>query len=91
MALKEVAGLIDRDRKYRVIGSDLKEYGPIAGFKLAQWLMEERITLDSPVKLEGAAEWRPLKSLVGGVIGRQIPPPLGNIAQRLTDAFKHKQ
>ena len=92
IALKEVAGLIDRDRKYRVIGSDMKEYGPIAGFKLAQWLMEERITLDSPVKLEGAGEWRPLRSLAGGLMKSHlnVPPPLKNIAQRMSDALKDR-
>lgn len=88
--VRELVEFIDRGRKYRVIGSDQKEYGPIAGFKLVQWLMEERITPDSPVKLESETEWRPLKSLIGSAMKTHLtlPPPLENIASRVADTLR---
>jgi len=88
--VRELVEIIDRSRKYHVIGSDQKEYGPIAGFKLVQWLMEDRITPDSPVKLEPDGEWRPLKSLISSSVKRHlsIPPPLENIATRVADTLR---
>ncbi len=90
--VRELVELIDRGRKYQVIGSDLKEYGPIAGFKLVQWLMEDRVTPDSPVKLEGESEWRPLKSLVGGAVKKHftVPPPLQDVATRVADSLRRR-
>lgn len=91
--VRELAELIDRNHKYHVIGSDLKEYGPIAGFKLVQWLMEDRITPDSPVKPEGSGEWHPLKSLVGGAMKKhlKVPPPLENFADRVAENLRRRE
>lgn len=91
--VKELVGLIDRNKKYRVIGSDMKEYGPIAGFKLIQWLMEDRITPDSPVRLEDGGEWQPLKNLVEGVVKKHVnvPPPLEDLASRVSNSWRNKK
>jgi hypothetical protein len=74
---------------YTIIGGDQKEYGPISGDDLRQWIAEGRLNEQSLAKGEGDAEFRPLekfpelaaafapKSSTSGV-----PPPL---AEHLPD------
>ncbi|MBI4324336.1 MAG: carbonic anhydrase [Chloroflexi bacterium] len=59
----DFARLIEATRRYKLIGSDLKEYGPILGAKVLQWLAEGRIDGQTPAQLEGSAEWKPLSRL----------------------------
>lgn len=59
----DCARLIEATRRYKLIGSDLKEYGPILGAKVLQWLAEGRIDGQTPAQLEGSAEWKPLSNL----------------------------
>ena len=70
--------LIDLARRYRVIGSDLKKYGPITGAKLLQWLAEGRIDAQTPAQFEEGHEWKPLVMLVKQALKgrRRTPPPL---------------
>jgi len=51
------ATLFDKARRYKVIGSDHKVYGPIPGVKILQWIAEDRIGWDTPAQVEGSAEW----------------------------------
>lgn len=46
---------------YRIIGSDGKEYGPVGGDQLRQWLAQGRANGRTRVRAEGSAEWQPLK------------------------------
>ena len=48
---------------YKIIGSDGKEYGPVSADQLRQWLGEGRINRRTPLKADGAAEWKSLDSL----------------------------
>lgn len=63
---------INPSLKYNVIGRDQKQYGPIPGAKLLQWLTEGRVHEQSPVQVEGSAEWVPVAAL--GEEGE--PPPI---------------
>jgi uncharacterized membrane protein len=45
---------------YIIIGGDQKEYGPITADDVRQWIAEGRLSEQSLIKAEGAAEFRPL-------------------------------
>ena len=42
---------------YKIIGTDGKEYGPISGEQLRQWIAEGRVESRTPVFVDGAKEW----------------------------------
>jgi len=48
---------------YRVLGADGKEYGPVSGDVLRQWISEGRANAQTQVKPEGGAEWLTLSSV----------------------------
>ena len=45
---------------YKIIGADQKEYGPVNGDRLRQWILQNRANAQTLVKLEGSEEWKPL-------------------------------
>src|SRR5580693_2963382 len=47
---------------YVIISGDGKEYGPVSGAVLRQWISEERLNAQSLIKAEGDAEFRPLST-----------------------------
>jgi len=70
---------------YVIIGGDGKEYGPVPGADLRQWVSEDRLNARSLVKAESDAEFRPLSTFpefadLFGITGRvsNTPPPLGS-------------
>jgi len=70
---------------YVIIGGDGKEYGPVSGADLRQWISEERLNAKSLIKAESDAEFRPLSTFpefadVLGSAGQvsDKPPQLGS-------------
>ena len=70
---------------YLIVGGDGKEYGPVSGADLRQWISEERLNAQSLVKAESDAEFRPLSTFpefadLFEIAGRvsSAPPPLGS-------------
>jgi len=61
---------------FKVIGSDGKEYGPISGDQLRQWIQEGRAGASTQVRREGDADWAALHSLSEFADILQAPPPL---------------
>jgi hypothetical protein len=49
---------------YKIIGADQKEYGPITGDQIRQWIAEGRVNAHTRARAEGAAEWQPLSAFV---------------------------
>jgi prepilin-type processing-associated H-X9-DG protein len=47
---------------YRVLGADGKEYGPVTGAVLRQWITQGRAHAQTRVLAEGSAEWQTLAS-----------------------------
>jgi hypothetical protein len=47
---------------YKIIGADLKEYGPSSAEELRQWVREGRADGRTLVRAEGGTEWKPLAS-----------------------------
>jgi hypothetical protein len=45
---------------YKIIGGNSKEQGQVSFDQLRQWIEEGKVSGDSLVQTEGAAEWRPL-------------------------------
>jgi len=48
---------------YHILGADGKEYGPVTGDVLRQWISQGRATPQTKVKLEGGADWQTLASV----------------------------
>ncbi len=61
---------------YKIIGADGKEYGPIPGEVLRQWIVEGRADARTRVLAEGSAEWRPLAEVpeVSGMLAAAPAP-----------------
>ena len=59
----ELARVIYATSRYKVIGGDQKQYGPIPGAKLLEWLADGRIDDQTPVQLEGSPVWQRLADL----------------------------
>lgn len=47
---------------YLIIGGDGQQYGPVPDTELRQWIATGRINAQSPAKIEGDAEFRPLSA-----------------------------
>jgi hypothetical protein len=45
---------------YKIIGADQKEYGPVTGDQIRQWIADGRVNGQTPARAEGAQEWMPL-------------------------------
>ena len=65
---------------YRILGADGKEYGPVNGEVLRQWITEGRANAQTKVKPEGGAEWQALASVpefeAAFAAAPGAPPPL---------------
>jgi len=63
---------------YRIIGADGRQYGPVSGEQLRQWMAEGRANAQTQTFVEGATEWRPLDALpeFAGHFAPQVPPPI---------------
>jgi uncharacterized protein DUF4339 len=48
---------------YKILGGDGKEYGPVSGAQLRQWMSEGRVNLQTKVQVEGESEWKALGSI----------------------------
>jgi prepilin-type processing-associated H-X9-DG protein len=64
---------------YTIIGSDGKEYGPIAAEDVRQWLADGRINAQTKVRAEGTNEWKLISDFSefsGSLKKNSTPPPL---------------
>jgi len=60
---------------YKIIGTDGREYGPISGVQLRQWIAEGRVESRTPVFVEGAKEWN-FVGLLPEFVNCFAPPPV---------------
>jgi hypothetical protein len=63
---------------YKIIGTDLKEYGPVSADQLRQWLAEGRVNGQTKVQAAGSAEWKTLSEIpeFAALLPKAPPPPL---------------
>ena len=70
---------IDKDLKFKILGADQKEYGPVPIGKILAWLAEGRIDEQTPAQAEGSGEWKPLGAfadLLKQPPAIPLPPPV---------------
>ena len=48
---------MNNNAMYKIIGQDGKEYGPISGQQLRQWISENRVESRTPVFADSAKDW----------------------------------
>ncbi|MST95361.1 MAG: DUF4339 domain-containing protein, partial [Pedosphaera sp.] len=48
---------------YKILGSDQKEYGPISGEQVREWIAQRRANAQTYVLPDGASEWQLLSTL----------------------------
>jgi len=62
---------------YKVIGSDLKQYGPVSAEDLRQWIVEGRLSAQTKVQIEGTDEWKLLAEVpeLEEALRNRVPPP----------------
>ena len=61
---------------YKIIGADGREYGPVSGEQLRQWIAEGRVNAATQVQTDGSAGWQPLRALPEFTTATGIPTPL---------------
>lgn len=64
---------------FKIIGADLKEYGPISAEQLRQWIAEGRVNAQTKVLPEGALEWKTMADLpeFAPLLPKPMPPMPG--------------
>jgi GYF domain 2 len=48
---------------YKIIGTDLKEYGPVSAEQIRQWIMEGRVDSRTKLQAEDGGEWKRLSDV----------------------------
>lgn len=69
---------------YKIIGVDQKEYGPVTGEQIRQWISEGRVNAQTQACLEGTEEWKPLGMFPE--FGFTTGPLVGNLPAEETGA-----
>ncbi|MGH7992200.1 MAG: DUF4190 domain-containing protein [Limisphaerales bacterium] len=61
---------------YKVIGSDLKQYGPVSAEDLRQWIADGRLNAQTKVQIEGTDEWKLLTEVpeLAEALRNRVPP-----------------
>jgi len=74
---------------YTIIGGDKKEYGPVTGEEIRQWIAEGRLDAYSQARSENDTEWRPLSAFpefsASFSTRPAAPPPLTALPSRHPD------
>jgi hypothetical protein len=60
---------------YRIIGGDGREYGPVTGDSIRQWVLQNRANAKTLVRADDSADWRPLGEIPEFAGSFGAPPP----------------
>lgn len=60
---------------YRIIGGDGREYGPVTGDTIRQWVVQNRANAKTLVRPDTSADWRPLGEIPEFAGSFGAPPP----------------
>src|SRR5262245_18193187 len=60
---------------YKIIGSDQKEYGPVSGDELRQWILDGRVNAQTRVEVDG--QWKTIGEVpeFAGLLAQRRPAP----------------
>jgi len=61
---------------YKIIGADLKEYGPVSADQLRQWLAEGRVNSQTKIQAADSTEWKAMADVpeFAGLLPKALPP-----------------
>ncbi|MGA9776777.1 MAG: DUF4190 domain-containing protein [Limisphaerales bacterium] len=61
---------------YKIIGSDLKQYGPVSAEDLRKWIADGRLNAQTKVQIEGTDEWKLLAEVpeLEEALRNRVPP-----------------
>ena len=62
---------------YKLLGADQKEYGPVSGEQVRQWIAQGRANAQTKVQPAGSTAWQPLAQCpeFADALGAGAPPP----------------
>ncbi|MEI7729836.1 MAG: carbonic anhydrase [Verrucomicrobiota bacterium] len=66
---------INSSKRYRIIGTDQKVYGPVPASTILRWIDDSRIDAQTPIQPEGATSWQPLGLMPDLGKGKAVPTP----------------
>jgi hypothetical protein len=74
---------------FKIIGTDLKEYGPVSAEQIRQWITERRVDSDTKLQAEGDSEWRRLADVpeFAEAFPRTGPSTCPNCGEPFEDGF----
>lgn len=78
---------------YKIIGADGREYGPVTGEQLREWISTGRANLQTKAQREGATEWKPLSDFpefAGAAAAPGLPPLTGQAVIDKEQMFKNR-
>ena len=76
---------------FKIIGTDLKEYGPVSAEQIRQWITEHRVDSETKLQAEGDSEWKRLAEVpefaaASPVADRAICPKCGEAFEKGFDS-----
>jgi hypothetical protein len=74
---------------YKLIGADLKEYGPVSAAQIRQWLTEGRVGSQTKLQAEGGGEWKRLAEVpeLAAALPDTAPSTCPNCGEPFEDGF----
>lgn len=60
---------------YKIIGADKKEYGPVSGEQLREWINQGRVSAQTLAQAEGQPDWRPVDAFPEFAAALAAKPP----------------
>jgi DNA-directed RNA polymerase subunit RPC12/RpoP len=74
---------------FKIIGTDLKEYGPVSAEQIRQWITERRVDSETKLQAEGGGEWRRLADVpeFAEAFPRTGPSTCPNCGEPFEDGF----
>jgi hypothetical protein len=74
---------------YRIIGADLKEYGPVSAEQIRQWITEGRVDSQTKLQAEGGGEWKRLADVpeLAAALPHTTPSACPNCGEPFEDGF----
>ena len=59
---------------YTILGGDQKEYGPVTGEQVREWIAQRRANAQTLARPDGATEWKPLGTCPEFAAALNAPP-----------------
>jgi hypothetical protein len=71
---------------FKIIGADLKEYGPVGAQQIRQWITEGRLDSETKLQVEGGADWKRLADVPE--LAAALPVSVGSVCPTCGERFE---